>query len=55
MIHLHKEGNAVGIFASYAAKHAKGRGNGIATTLNGKFHDVLRIEVEGIGRKAGPG
>ena len=53
VIHLHEKGDVVGILAGHRAEDAEGRGNSVAAALNGQFHDVLRIKVEGVPGEAG--
>ena len=53
VVELHEEGDLVGVLAGHAAENAEGGGHGIAAALDGELHDVLGIEVDGIGGKAG--
>ena len=53
MVELDDEGDLVGVLAGYGGQHAKGGGHGIATALYGELHDVLGVEVDGVGREGG--
>ena len=53
VVHLHEEGDLVGVFAGHGTEDAEGGGDGVATALDGQFHDVLGIEVDRVLGKAG--
>ena len=55
VVHLHDERDPVGVLAGDRAQHAQGRGHGVAAALDGQLHDVLGVEVVGVGRERGAG
>ena len=53
VVHLHEEGDLVGVFAGHGTEDAERGGDGVATALDGQLHDVLGIEVNRVLGKAG--
>ena len=51
MIDLHNKGDLVGVFAAHHTQHAVSRGNAVASAFDGQFDDILRIEIDGVGRE----
>src|ERR1043165_1091690 len=51
VVDLDDEGNLVRVLARDRAEHAEGRSAGVAAALNRQPHDVLRVEVERVGRE----
>src|SRR6266581_6066387 len=52
VIHLHDEGNFVGVLARDRAEHAVSGGHGVAATFDGQLDDVAAVEIIGIFREA---
>ncbi len=55
VIQFHQEGNPVRIFARARSQDAQRRRHRVAAAFDGQLDDILRIEVQGIGREARPG
>src|ERR1700737_2997315 len=55
MVHLYDEGNFVRILARHSAEHAERGGYSVAFAFHGQLDDILRVEIVGVFREAGPG
>ncbi|MNL26074.1 hypothetical protein D3C87_1475830 [compost metagenome] len=55
MVDLDHERDLVGVLAGDRGEHAVGRGDRVAAALDGELHDVLGVEVDGVGRERGAG
>src|SRR5713226_9401980 len=53
VIHLHDEGDFVGVLARDGTQHAEGGGHGVAAALDGELNDVAAVEIIGILGEAG--